>query len=248
MNTATLFEPGRLGRVLLATAFVVGSAGPALAAPDGGNVEGKVGVSPKIGSPPARGQGFVPRMPNPITETRTYDPRPEMVVVLVGGEVAPDDQTPPTEPRRYTLSGESFERLTMPAMVGQLVEIKNLGRSAPILHSPGSDLLAAETLNPSGVRGITVKTAHQPVEVRAVDSSHLRAQVVAFPHPYFATIDSKGEFRIEGVPAGRWTVRIWYRDGWLEGVSETVDVSARRTEKLKELTIPPTLQTKPVGE
>jgi hypothetical protein len=243
LNTATLFRVGLAAAVLLG-----GSAGGALAAPDGGNVEGKVALPAKIGSPPARGQGFVPRMPNPITETRKYDPRPEMVVVLVGGEVAAEDQTAPSEPRRYTLSGESFERLVLPTQVGQLVEIKNLGRSAPILHSPDSDLLASETLNPSGVRGVTVKTPHQPVVIRAVDSLHLRTQVVAFPHPYFAAIDDKGEFRIEGVPAGRWTLRIWYRDGWLEGVSETLDVSARRTEKVKELTIPPALQTKPAGE
>lgn len=243
MNTTTLVGVGLAAAVVLG-----GNAGNALAAPDGGTVEGKVTLPAKIGSPPVRNQGFVPRMPNPITETRKYDPRPEMVVVLVGGKVAAEDQTPASEPRRYNVSGESFERLLLPTQVGQLVELKNLGRTAPILHTPGSEKLAPETLNPSGVRSLTLDSAFQPVAIQAVDSQHLRAHVIAFPHPYFAVIDDQGEFEIEGVPAGRWTLRVWYRDGWLEGISETVDVSARRTEKVKELTIPPALQTKPAGE
>jgi plastocyanin len=39
--------------------------------------------------------------------------------------------------------------------------------------------------------------------------SHMNAFVLVFAHRFFATTDAEGRFRIEGVPAGNYTVRVW---------------------------------------
>ena len=54
-----------------------------------------------------------------------------------------------------------------------------------------------------------------------------RAWVVVFDHPYFAVTDSRGAFRIEGVPPGTHQVRAWHP---MLGVTDgTVTVAANGT-------------------
>lgn len=40
--------------------------------------------------------------------------------------------------------------------------------------------------------------------------SHMSAFVVVFSHPYFATTDADGRYRIDNVPAGTYSVAAWY--------------------------------------
>jgi len=39
--------------------------------------------------------------------------------------------------------------------------------------------------------------------------SHMSAFVLVFAHRYFATTDDEGRYRIDGVPAGRYTLAVW---------------------------------------
>jgi plastocyanin len=39
--------------------------------------------------------------------------------------------------------------------------------------------------------------------------SHMSAFILVFAHRYFATTDSEGRYRIEGVPSGRYTLAVW---------------------------------------
>ena len=57
--------------------------------------------------------------------------------------------------------------------------------------------------------------------------AHMSAFVLVFAHPYFATTDSGGRFRIPSVPAGAYTIAVW-TDG---AVRETrkIDVPAGET-------------------
>ena len=40
--------------------------------------------------------------------------------------------------------------------------------------------------------------------------SHMSAFIVVFSHPYFAVTDADGRYRIDGVPAGTYSVAAWY--------------------------------------
>ena len=50
----------------------------------------------------------------------------------------------------------------------------------------------------------------------------MRAVVVVTENPFHAVVDEDGEFRLEGVPAGTYTVVAWHPD--LDEVKETVVV------------------------
>jgi hypothetical protein len=39
--------------------------------------------------------------------------------------------------------------------------------------------------------------------------AHMSAFVLVFAHPFFATTDSEGRFRIPSVPAGTYTIAVW---------------------------------------
>jgi plastocyanin len=49
--------------------------------------------------------------------------------------------------------------------------------------------------------------------------SHMSAYIFVFSHPFFAITDGAGRYRIDGIPPGSYTVRVW---------SELGDVSPRR--------------------
>ena len=40
--------------------------------------------------------------------------------------------------------------------------------------------------------------------------SHMSAFVLVFGHPYFATTDADGRYRIDNIPAGTYTVVAWH--------------------------------------
>ena len=52
--------------------------------------------------------------------------------------------------------------------------------------------------------------------------SHMSAFILVFAHPYFATTDAEGRYRIDRVPAGTYVVTAWYEGSNRETRSVTV--------------------------
>lgn len=195
-----------------------------------GEVRGVIEFRPaKLGAPPVRNQGFVPRIENPIRPIKSFDPYPHLVVVLEGGPEGAGE--PPAAVVPYKLLGESFHVPLLPVVAGARVEIRNRGPRAVVLLAPDDpELLDSVTLKPKSFHEVTIAEPNRVVLVRSQDSVHLEGRIVAFPHGYFSTVDSRGRFAISGVPEGSWTVRVWYRDGWLEGATTQVEVGKRRAD------------------
>ena len=55
------------------------------------------------------------------------------------------------------------------------------------------------------------KIASEPgiVEVRCTEHPFARAYIAVFDHPYFAVTDEHGAFKIDGLPAGTYNVKVW---------------------------------------
>src|SRR6266545_2263061 len=241
---------GRLARLGLATAALLAAApAPAAAAENGGIVVGTIALAPpeRRGPMPVRNQGFVRRVANSLKAPRALDPTPQLVVVLEGATPPEEDRQPPSQPVRYTILGESFEVPVLPVVVGSVIEIRNAGRGAPRLYSPGKpDLVPPDPIGPRGERKTRkIEPAFQPFDLRDRESIHLSGRIVAFPHRYVALVAPDGRFMIRDVAPGTWKVRLWYADGWVDAPEETVEVVARKESKPVKVTLPAKLLTRP---
>ena len=77
------------------------------------------------------------------------------------------------------------------------------------------------------------KIAAQPgiVEVRCAEHPFARAYIAVFDHPYFAITDDQGSFRIDGLPAGTYNVKIWH-ERLAKPVEQRVVVGANGSARL----------------
>lgn len=240
-------------RCVLTILAAVGIAAPttAFAAQGGGSVTGTVQLADpaRRPHPPERNHGFVPRAANAIKPPRADDPLPDLVVVLEGGSPADEDTQPPGQPVRYTIIGESFDVPVLPVVAGSLVEIRNAGRNSPRLYSPDApNLVPSDPVSPKGERKTKkVGPAGKSFAIRDRESAHLRGRILALPSRYFSRVDDDGKFEIKDVAPGSYTVKVWYRDGWVEMSSQKVDVSAHHDAKVK-LPLPAHIATKAPGK
>ncbi|HWM84880.1 MAG TPA: hypothetical protein VNO33_03555 [Kofleriaceae bacterium] len=232
----------------LVAAALAAASGSAAADANGGIVIGSIALAPpeRRGPVPVRNQGFVRRVPA-LKTPRAVDPLKYIVVVLDGATPPEEDRQPAGQPVRYTIIGESFEAPILPVVTGSVVEIRNAGRGAPRLYSPGQpDLVPADPIGPRGERKTRkIEPAHRAFELRDRESVHLSGLIVAFPHRYTARVAPDGKFEIRDVAPGIWKVRVWYRDGWAEAAEETVEVVAKKESKPVKLTLPAKLVTRP---
>jgi hypothetical protein len=69
------------------------------------------------------------------------------------------------------------------------------------------------------------------VEVRCDEHPFVRAYVAVFDHPYFAVTDEKGAFKIDGLPPGTYTVKLWH-EGLAKPAAQRVVVGPNGTSRL----------------
>jgi hypothetical protein len=123
---------------------------------------------------------------------------------------------PLPEVRRETLTIEKcrFEPRVMAVVAGSTVNVFSRDRVAhgPRFYREG----AAEPIEEirtvdAGQVVPSEKIAREPgiIEVRCSEHPFARAFIAVFDHPYFAVTDEKGAFKIDGLPAGTYTVKVW---------------------------------------
>ena len=232
--------------------FLLASPGAATAAPDGSTVTGVIELADpaSLPEPPIRSLGFTRRVRGPLKPPQKHDLRDQIVVVLTGGPVHDDDKKPPGSTLRYVIIGESFATPVFPFVAGAKLEIKNSGHRDPLLYSPDRDGLIEQTPIPAkAVRPIKgeLTEVFKPVSLRARDSAHLIGRLVPMPHAYFSLLDDSGSFEIKGVPPGKWTVKLWYRDGFVKTRAVTVEVSGKTT-KVPAIKLPANVETQASAE
>lgn len=209
-------------------------AAPAHAGTVSGSIKQPAGGA---GKPPVRSKGFLDRRENPLVGARPLNPMPYLVVVLDGEGL--ELPTPPSV--NWELPGESFTRPLLPILAGGEVLIKNRGKRSPTLQVEGQpDMLPRSPLNPKADRafkvGTATATAPKLLQIRDEDTPYLTGAVLVLATPYFAVPDDAGKFSIPDVKDGSYSVKIWYRDAWLDGFDgKTLVVKGGKAELALEI-------------
>lgn len=93
--------------------------------------------------------------------------------------------------------------------VGGTVEFLNSDR---LLHNVRSFSKANPAFNKAHPRARTISVVFKEPEIIRVECdlhSWMRSWVVVADHPFYAVTDGQGEFSLDNVPAGKYTLRVW---------------------------------------
>jgi len=118
----------------------------------------------------------------------------------------------------------------LPVLAGTRVDFHN---SDAVLHNVFTPDRVADKFNlgtwPQGqVKSYTFKNVGSAVMLCNVHPE-MEAFVVVLPTPYFAKTGPDGKFRIEGVPAGTHTVKVWHEKLKAQAVSVAVPAEGAAT-------------------
>ncbi|MDE2126732.1 MAG: methylamine utilization protein [Armatimonadetes bacterium] len=125
---------------------------------------------------------------------------------------------------------KTFNPHVVAVMKGGTVEFRN---SDDFLHNTYSTSKTG-TFNLSqpgrGSRSLLKVDKVGPIDVRCHIHASMHAWIVVVDTPYFAVSDARGLFRIPGVPAGTYTVKVWSEKSGL--LTEKLTVTAHSEARL----------------
>ena len=117
---------------------------------------------------------------------------------------------------------------TPPAVViseGSVVEFKNSDKVSHDLSIPDhSEIMPPERLAADTVRKQRFGTAGAYV-VRCTEYPHIAISVIVTSSPMFAIAEEKGAFKINDVPEGHATLKVWSNGRWVH--EQEVDITSR---------------------
>ena len=145
-------------------------------------------------------------------------------VVVYVDEIPGKTFAPPEKHAAIDQQDMVFVPRVLPVLVGTTVDFMN---NDPFLHNVFTPDKCAEKFNlgswPQGqVRSYTFKAPCVAVLLCNVHPE-MEAFVVAVPTPYYAVTNQAGAFKIDGVPDGTYTIKVWHPK--LKGSSQEVTVS-----------------------
>lgn len=224
-NHRLLVSPANVPLAGLASVVVViVSLGTAQAGVVGGKLE--LPAAPE--RPALQSRGYLDRVDNAYLPIVDVDPTPEMVVVLEGG---PSDGTQAPAEIVWELRGDSFSQPLLPIAAGSSVVLRNTSpRPVNVTTVEDETLLKNAVINPRSSKAFRVPAAGKILTVIDTQRSHVRGVVVSMASRYFAVPSTGGAFEIADVPPGKWTVRVWYRTGFLDRIDDVITVGTARTD------------------
>ncbi len=198
-------------------------------------VPGELVAGPVVGklelptTPPERApmatRGFLDRTENPLAPARPVSVTPYMIVALEGGEK-------PGSPGQVTwdLVGESFSRPVIGVAVGAEIVIKNTSKIArTLVAAEDKTLVPAGPINPTGPKSFRVKEL-KVYTIGDPDAPHLKGKLVVVDTPFVSSVDDSGKFEFADVPEGSYKLKIYYKDAWLDVVTDVTVGAKGKTE------------------
>ena len=175
------------------------SADPTLAATISGRVE----------LPEPRPAPVVNRRYTVVVQGGVLSTDPPLAVVYLEGDFPPPAEPPPAG--RILQRDLEFEPALLPVQVGTRVEFPNLDDTFHNVFSFSPARRFDLGRYRPDERPIPSVQFDEPglVTVRCDIHEHMRALILVLPTPHFGVTDPDGNFRLEGLPAGRYMLKIW---------------------------------------
>ena len=143
------------------------------------------------------------------------------MVLLVG----PQYQAIPPKNISVEISGLQATPAAVVVSEGTVVEFKNMDKVSHELSTPDApNVMSPERLGSGTVRKQRFATAGEFL-VRCAEYPHIVVSVIVTSSPLFSVVEDKGGFRMEGVPEGHATLKVWSNGSWVH--EQEVDVTAR---------------------
>ena len=113
-------------------------------------------------------------------------------------------------------------------MVGQTMQFKNSDATAHNLNLKAENNSGFNEGQPTAgmVKDVTFSKPEfeNPMALKCDVHSWMNAYIAVFPHPFFAVTDENGEFKIEGLPAGKHTLTVWHEFDRFAPAAETIEI------------------------
>jgi plastocyanin len=193
-----------------------------------GSVEGEVILGPEVLERRMRFSLYTDlRRGTPSADAIQPSEIENVVIYLEGGDPLP------SAPQSYSMAQQDgvFTPHILPVPVGSTVEFPNSDR---VYHNVFS-LSKAESFDlgryPRGSSRSVQFDTPGVVKVFCHIHSDMSAVVLVVPNRYFVRPDAKGRFRIEGIPAGQYTVVAWHERA--RRVAATVQIHDGATTSLR---------------
>jgi plastocyanin len=161
------------------------------------------------------------RVENTTVPVQPAPPRGDTVVVLVGPK--PQVLAPKNTP--VEIAGMQANPTTVVVGEGAVVEFRNSDKVSHDLSVPGRpDIMPPERLSAGTVRKQRFSAPGEYL-VRCTEYPHIIVSVIVTNSPLFSVADEKGAFKINDVPEGHATLKVWSGGRWVKEAE--VDVPAR---------------------
>lgn len=150
------------------------------------------------------------------------DPRSHMIVVLEGGEGA----TMPPSTVVAALRDMRVDPRVIPIVSSSSIDFRNEDRVVHALRTVGDDRVPPQPQAPGSLR--TIKFSAPGIyELRCNEVPHVHVTVMVLAAGRFAVPKATGAFRMEDVPPGTYTLKVWYAGDYLH--SQTLEVRGDST-------------------
>jgi plastocyanin len=187
-------------RFLAAAAMTAALAAPSPAATLAGKVDVKLTWPPTESRPSAADLG----MPGP----RDTPDRRRSVVYLEAGPLGAFDQSV-APPGSLDQRNEAFFPYVLAVRAGALVHFPNRDRTYHNVFSFSKVKRFDLGRYPQGQTRSVRFDKPGVIRVFCDIHAHMSAFILVFAHPFFATTDNDGRYKISGVPPGRYSVSVW---------------------------------------